>query len=147
MIFEDKGLFIDKVLDVIKGRAKNIVNKNNCIDERGRQTRIDFLNKCLKDIERKLNEELDIKSVFPLKPHNAISTLNPNTLEIQNKPQYFDEDLTKWFVDFSYKLRNILFHFIIDPMDKDWQLLFKYTYLALKHLTEENIEILQNRGV
>lgn len=90
---------------------------------------------------------MDIKSVFPLKPHNAISTLNPNTLEIQNKPQYFDEDLTKWFVDFSYKLRNILFHFIIDPMDKDWQLLFKYTYLALKHLTEENIEILQNRKI
>ena len=145
-IFEEKRKFIEEILSTVRRKAEKIVNKNSRLDERGRRERINFLNdKCLIDIERKLNEELDIKMVFPLKPHNAISTMNPTTLEIPTKPQYFDDDLTKWFVDFVYKLRNILFHFIIDPMDKDWQLLFKHTYLALKHLTEENIKFLQNR--
>jgi len=147
-IFEEKGKFIEEILSAIRQKAEDIVNNNSRLDERGRRERMNFLkNKCLIDIERKLNEELDIKTIFPLKPHNAIRTLNPNTLEIQNKPQYFDEDLTRWFIDFSYKLRNILFHFIIDPMDKDWQLLFKHAYLALRHLTEENIKHLQNRGI
>jgi len=147
-IFEERSKFIEEILSAIRLKAENIVNNRNRLDERGKRERMNFLNdKCLIDIERKLNEELDIKGVFPLKPHNVISTINPNTLEILNKPQYFDENLTKWFIDFAYKLRNILFHFIIDPMDKDWQLLFKHTYLALKHITEENIKILQNRGV
>ena len=143
-IFEERDKFIEEILSSVRQKAGNIVNNNSRLDNRGKQKRINFLNdECLIDIERKLNEELDIKIVFPLKPHNAISTINPNTLEILNKPQYFDEDLTKWFIDFAYKLRNILFHFIIDPMDKDWQSLFKHTYLALKHITEENIKILQ----
>ena len=147
-IFEEKSEFIEEILSAVRRKAENIVGNNSRLDERGRRERMNFLNdKCLIDIERKLNDELDIKSVFPLKPNNAIAVLNPNTLEVPNKPQYFDEDLTKWFIDFAYKLRNILFHFIIDPMDKDWQLLFKHSYLALKHLTEENIKLLQNRGV
>jgi len=146
-IFEEKSKFIEEILLTVKQKAESIINNNSRLDERGKRERINFLNdKCLIDIERKLNEELDIKTVFPLRPHNAISAMNPTTLEIPNKSQYFDEYLTKWFVDFAYKLRNILFHFIIDPMDKDWQLLFKYTYLALKHLTEENIKLLQNKG-
>ncbi|WP_297445652.1 hypothetical protein [Desulfurobacterium sp.] len=147
-IFEEKDKFIEEILSAVRQKAENVINSKRRLNERGKRERINFLNdKCLIDIERKLNEELDIKTVFPLKPHNAISTINPNTLKILNKPQYFDEDLTKWFIDFAYKLRNILFHFIIDPMDKDWQLLFKHTYLAFKHITEENIKILQNRGV
>ena len=147
-IFEERDRFIEEILSSVRQNVENTVNNNRRLDERGRRERMNFLNdKCLIDIKRKLNEELDIKSVFPLKPHNAISTINQNTLEILSKPQFFDEDLTKWFIDFSYKLRNILFHFIIDPMDKDWQLLFKHAYLALKHITEENIKILQNRGV
>jgi len=147
-IFEEKSEFIEEILSAVRRKAENIVNNNSRLDERGRRERINFLNdKCLIDIERKLNYELDIKSVFPLKPDNAIAVLNPNTLEIPTKPQYFDEDLTKWFIDFAYKLRNILFHFIIDPMDKDWQLLFKHSYLVLKHLTEGNIKLLQNKGI
>ena len=147
-IFEEKRLFIRELLDTIRRKAENVVNSNSNLDERGRQRRFNFLNdECLKDVERKIDNEFNLPSLFPLKPDNAISNLNPTTLELQIKPQYFDENLTKWFVDFSYKLRNILFHFIIDPMDRDWQLLFKYAYLSLKHLTEENIRILQNRGV
>jgi len=143
-IFEEKRKFIDEILSAIKEKSKEIIDGNKRLDERGRRMRMDFLNdECLKDIERELNEKLDIKSVFPLRPNNSMADLDVNTLEIKNKPQFFDEDLTRWFVDFSYKLRNILFHFIIDPMNKDWQSLFKYTYLVLKHLTEENIKVLK----
>jgi hypothetical protein len=144
-IFEEKAMLINKILSVVRQKAQTIVDNNSRLNDRGKQRRINFLNdECLKDIKRKLDEELDIKSIFPLKPNNAIANLS--TLEVSNKPQLFDEDLTKWFIDFAYKLRNILFHFIIDPMDKDWQLLFKHAYLALKHLTEENIRLLQERG-
>lgn len=143
-IFEEKSELIKEILSSIEEKGKSIVNNNRRLDDRGKQKRIGFLsNECLRDIERTLHEECDIKTIFPLRPNNAISNINPNTLEILNKPQGFDEDLTKWFIDFAYKLRNILFHFIIDPMDKDWQLLFKHAYLALKHITEENIKILQ----
>lgn len=144
-IFEEKAMLINKILSVVRQKAQTIVDNNSRLNDRGKQRRINFLNdECLKDIKRKLDEELDIKSIFPLKPNNAIANLS--TLEVPNKPQLFDEDLTKWFIDFAYKLRNILFHFIIDPMDKDWQLLFKHAYLAFKHLTEENIRLLQERG-
>jgi len=147
-IFENKREFIEEILLAIRRKAKCIINNNKRLSERGRRERINFLNdKCLIDIERKLNEELDIKTVFPLRPHNAIGTMNQNTFDILNKPQFFDEDLTKWFIDFAYKLRNILFHFNIDPMNEDWRLLFKYTYLVLKHITEENIKLLKNRGI
>ncbi|NJE61461.1 hypothetical protein [Thermococcus sp. 21S7] len=147
-IFEEKGKFIEEVLSTVRKKIEHIINSNKRLSERGKQRRINFLNdECLRDIERKLYEELDIKNIFPRRPHNAIDDINQSTLEIPNKPQYFDEELTKWFLDFAYKLRNILFHFIIDPMDEDWQSLFEYSYLALKHLTEENIRILQERGV
>ncbi len=146
-IFENKNVFIIKVLAAIKEKAKHITDKNGRLDNRGRQRRINFIkDECLKDIEIKLRDEFNIESIFPLRPNNVMSALNSNTIEIPNKPQFFDENLTKWFIDFAYKLRNILFHFIIDPMNENWQSLFKYTYLALKHLTEENIRLLQERG-
>ena len=144
-IFQDKDVFIGEVLSSIMQKAENIVNNNYRLDDMGRKKRMIFLKKkCLLDIKTKLRHELDIREVFPLKPHNKISTLNPNTLEIREKPQFFEEDLTRWFVDFAYKLRNILFHSIIDPLDENWQLLFKHSYRALRHLTEENIRFLQN---
>jgi hypothetical protein len=49
----------------------------------------------------------------------------------------------EWFVDFVYKLRNILFHAIIDPFDPEWCEIVKYSYLGLHELLEENIKILK----
>lgn len=36
-----------------------------------------------------------------------------------------------WFLDFVYRLRNALFHEIIDPLDEEWQVIFKNAYLVL----------------
>lgn len=44
-----------------------------------------------------------------------------------------------WFLDFVYRLRNALFHEIIDPLDPDWQLVFKNAYLVLKEIVDKNV--------
>lgn len=44
-----------------------------------------------------------------------------------------------WFLDFVYRLRNALFHEIIDPLDEEWQVIFKNAYLVLKKIVDLNI--------
>lgn len=48
-----------------------------------------------------------------------------------------------WFLDFVYRLRNALFHEIIDPLDEEWQIIFKNAYLVLKEIVDLNITELQ----
>ena len=48
-----------------------------------------------------------------------------------------------WFLDFVYRLRNALFHEIIDPLDEEWQIIFKNTYLVLKEIVDLNISHIQ----
>lgn len=40
---------------------------------------------------------------------------------------------------FVYRLRNALFHEIIDPLNEEWQLIFKNAYLVLKEIVDLNI--------
>lgn len=47
-----------------------------------------------------------------------------------------------WFLDFVYRLRNALFHEIIDPLDEEWQIIFKNAYLVLKEIVDLNIEVI-----
>ena len=49
-------------------------------------------------------------------------------------------DLLSWFLDFIVGLRNALFHEIINPLDVEWQLIFKNAYLALKMLLDTTID-------
>jgi len=57
------------------------------------------------------------------------------------------EDLLvlKWFVNFNYHLRNILFHHVLDPFDQQWLDLFKHAYLALQELVILNIAKIQEK--
>lgn len=48
-----------------------------------------------------------------------------------------------WFLDFVYRLRNALFHEIIDPLDEEWQLIFKNAYLVLKEIVDLNITTIE----
>ena len=50
-----------------------------------------------------------------------------------------------WFVSFAYRLRNALFHEIIDPLDEEWQQIFKSAYLVLKQIVDGNILFLQQK--
>ena len=63
--------------------------------------------------------------------------------------QYFNKLISdmrinsiNWFLDFVYRLRNALFHEIIDPFEEEWQIIFKNAYLILKELVEINIKYL-----
>lgn len=49
-----------------------------------------------------------------------------------------------WFLDFVYRLRNALFHEIIDPLDEEWQIIFKNAYLVLKEIVDLNIEVIDS---
>jgi hypothetical protein len=55
-----------------------------------------------------------------------------------------DAFLTKkcylWFTNFVYLMRNALFHEIIDPLDPDWQVVFKNAYLVLREIVETNTD-------
>lgn len=44
-----------------------------------------------------------------------------------------------WFISFVYRLRNALFHEIIDPLDDEWQVIFKNSYHVLKQIVDQNI--------
>ena len=48
-----------------------------------------------------------------------------------------------WFLDFVYRLRNALFHEIIDPLDEEWQVIFKNAYLVLKEIVDLNISAIE----
>lgn len=50
-----------------------------------------------------------------------------------------------WFLDFVYRLRNALFHEIIDPLDEEWQIIFKNAYLVLKEIVDLNINDLNKK--
>lgn len=52
-----------------------------------------------------------------------------------------------WFVGYAYRLRNALFHEIIDPLDSDWQSLFKNAYLVLKQIVDSNIKWLETTAL
>lgn len=47
-----------------------------------------------------------------------------------------------WFLSFVYRLRNALFHEIIDPLNEEWQIVFKNAYLVLKEIVDLNIQII-----
>ena len=74
---------------------------------------------------------VDFKSeqLFPKSPCHNYPTEDTNK-----------KNSMRWFVSFSYKLRNVLFHHIIDPFDKEWQDIYKNTYVALKEIVDDNIE-------
>lgn len=51
-----------------------------------------------------------------------------------------------WFLDFVYRLRNALFHEILDPLDEEWQVIFKNAYLVLKEIVDLNIETIESQN-
>ena len=54
-------------------------------------------------------------------------------------------DSILWFLDFVYRLRNSLFHEIIDPLDEEWQIIFKSAYLVLKEIVDLNIQEIEEK--
>lgn len=139
--------------------SKLIINRYIVIKERIKANVISLIN-----LNTKLMNEFSFDEILKLKNEYCLLEQNPfnyflyyreNTL-IPNRDmepveeQYFKRLIEKlrinsisWFLDFVYRLRNALFHEIIDPFDKEWQCIFKNSYLILKELVEMNIEYLK----
>ena len=60
------------------------------------------------------------------------------TAGLITQPSYVTRDLI--FINASvYRLRNALFHEIIDPLNDEWQVIFKNSYHVLKQVVDQNI--------
>lgn len=69
----------------------------------------------------------------------------PDFLQKYDKMSSSDEaNAFIWFCGFVYRLRNALFHEIIDPLDISWQAVFKNAYFVLKHIVDANVTRLRN---
>lgn len=51
-----------------------------------------------------------------------------------------DNETKEWFFEFSYSLRNVLFHRVVDPFDKNWTNIVKFASQALYDIVVLNIE-------
>ena len=87
-------------------------------------------------IELNINQTLKTSNCYDIIFVPWIVPLNP-----------IDSDLKEWFFDFCYKLRNILFHHIIDPFDSNWSFILKYSHQGLRELLLENIRLLKESEV
>lgn len=93
---------------------------------------------------RKMNEisnsyPENSRVIFKQMPFQLFYKTYLDNVYIQNR-EYYDSLLLKngldWFSEFVYQLRNALFHEIIDPLDEEWQLIYKNAYLLLKEIVD-----------
>ena len=79
-------------------------------------------------------------------PFNGFSRVYQENIYSSHRTEYSRLIATtgvEWFADYVYALRNALFHEIIDPLDEEWQIIFKNAYLALKEIVDLCIAHLQ----
>lgn len=97
----------------------------------------------ISDMIRPLNTYCLIQQ-YPLQLFSeSIQTDNTNLFD-----EYYDlikENGIPWFIDFVVSLRNALFHEIIDPLDSEWQEIFRTAYFILKTFLDENIDLLSKK--
>jgi len=78
-------------------------------------------------------------AVIEQHPFARFSEVPHGNAYLENKP-FYDRLLLQngllWLSDFVYQLRNALFHEIINPLDADWQTIFKTAYFLLKPMTD-----------
>ncbi len=127
----------DKIIsDLQNDVTKNLNPLYTSLTEKQKQTLRKNFNKAIVSCFQSLRNNFEIDELFQPLPY-----------ENYTKP---DEDKKllelKWFVDFVYKLRNILFHSIINPLDDKWQPIYKNAFIVLRELVDDNIKKIDNRG-
>lgn len=83
----------------------------------------------------------------PLSLFSQVLAKNNSEAEEKYIFQKLKEDVYFWFIDFVVSLRNALFHEIIDPLDEEWQLIYKNAYLALKELLDSTTNYLIKKEI
>lgn len=156
LISDIENKFSEKIS---KGLMKSIENKYITLKERIKTNIISLINLNTKLINEKTFEEiLYSKNEYCFLEQNPINyflyyrdasmfpTRKMESVEEQSFNNIINEmrkDSINWFLDFVYRLRNALFHEIIDPFDEEWQIIFKNSYLLLKEIVDINISYLE----
>lgn len=102
------------------------------ITPQGKAVRKAYVDSILREIMQNWRLNFQANQLFREAPINGFPLNYDNTRH--------KKEIINWFIRFNYSLRNIMFHYIINPFDKDWLKLFKHTYLALKEIVNHNIE-------
>lgn len=55
-----------------------------------------------------------------------------------------DKDIKDWFHEFTYSLRNVLFHRVVNPFDSNWTNIVKITTQVLHDIVKFDIQQLKN---
>lgn len=146
---------------IIKKTTKSLKNKYISLKERIKTNIMSLINLNIKFINEFTFEEISYsKNEYCFLEQNPINyflyyrdnSLWPNRKMESVEEQYFNKIIAEmrinsinWFLDFVYRLRNALFHEIIDPFDEEWQIIFKNSYLVLKELVDINISYLRGK--
>jgi hypothetical protein len=134
-LYHSKDAIVDYIIQCLKDNGYTYIENMAALQPIGINQRKAYLDTVLTDISQQWR---------PL--FKAIELFQP--LPVPNFPDGYDENAHKlvvlrWFIRFSYDLRNILFHHIIDPFDEEWLKLFKTTYLALKEIVNHNVNLIE----
>lgn len=130
-IYLSKDNVVDHIIQCLRDHGYGHIENMPGLQLTGKNQRKAYLDTVLTDISQQWRPLFLINELF-------------QPLPVADFPDGYDTNANKlsvlrWFIRFSYDLRNILFHHIIDPFDEEWLKLFKTTYLALKEVVNHNL--------
>lgn len=135
-----KSKYIE-IKEILKNNINSLIHLNTKLTNE----------KTFEEISKPKNEYCFIEQ-YPINYflHYRDTDIIPNRNMQIGEEQYFNSVISEmrrnsinWFLDFVYRLRNALFHEIIDPFDEEWQTIFKNAYLVLKEIADININYLE----
>lgn len=157
LVFDDSGFirsFYSKVLKVISERIRYYLD--NTLPLKGYNKTIlgKIKDGCLRafswiNIKFEYNykpphlanvlDDMNSYAIIMQQPFNGFSIGSFENIIEQDRGFYNQIIITKgieWFASYVYSLRNALFHEIINPLDEEWQTIFKSAYLLLKQVSD-----------
>lgn len=134
--YDKKEDCLNYIIEAMQKKVYEHINNMPGLQLTGINQRKAYIDTLLTEISQQWRPNFRVENLFqPLPVINFPHAYDSNTHKLV---------VIKWFVSFSYALRNILFHNIIDPFDELWLKLFKHTYLALKEIVNHNIYRIEN---
>lgn len=135
-IYDSKDDCLNHIVEAMRNKVYDHIDDMQGLQLSGINIRQAYINTLLTEISQQWRPNFQLENLFQPQP-------------VSGFPNAYDANLhkisvIKWFVKFSYGLRNILFHYIIDPFDEQWLKLFRHTYLALKEIVNHNIYKIEN---
>ena len=138
--------FYDKLFDAISNAFFVEINSaKSSIPEKGNKRFLKVFDAMLAFCARALNAvkasclNPEFGAEHKLLSQMPISNFLHNIEDGEEMTMADKENAYLWFIGFVYRLRNALFHEIIDPLNDEWQVIFKNAYHVLKQIVDQNI--------